>query len=568
MQAMQLGPYSIGQRLGRGGMGAVYEAVDSLGGETVAVKVLATHLADDAGLRRRFESEIETLKKLRHPGIVGLLAFGEQDGQPYFAMEIVRGQSIDKLLRDGRRFTWQETIAAALAVTRALKVAHDHGVIHRDLKPANLLLPEGAPTSDVKLADFGIAKLFGGVAHTALGNIVGTAEYMAPEQSAGKAIDARADLYALGLVMHAMLTGKPPFRASNVAEVMRMQQVMPPPRLAPVVADLPPAMDDLIQRLLAKNPADRPASALAVGRLLAGISVAATAPAPVASAATQVDGPVDEPPTHAARAQAATAAMPNAAARQPEGVDLFAPTRELTPQGGWGNATARVATDIASAATQADGESRTRHTTLAEVERAAAAAAAREARHQRRMTLLWAAAILFLLSAGTYVLLRPLTRDELLSRIQARLDAAADRQDALREIEPLIGQFLARHADSPKAQEMRGLKREIDIDRLRIRADRRETKGVAPGLRIERDYRRAMEQRTADPAGCLAALREILALPDPLAATPVTEAADTDELVRDVALWRELVARQIKSLTPLHDADLRLDRDDTSRNSP
>ena len=146
MNPTQLGPYEIRSRLGRGGMGAVYEAVDTTSGESVAVKVLASHLADDPGLRSRFDAEIETLKNLRHPGIVRLLAFGEQDDQPFFAMELVRGKSLEQLLRSGRRFTWRETVAIALEVTRALKVAHDHGIVHRDLKPANLLVAD--PPSD------------------------------------------------------------------------------------------------------------------------------------------------------------------------------------------------------------------------------------------------------------------------------------------------------------------------------------------------------------------------------------------------------------------------------------
>jgi len=149
MQPTQLGPYSIGTRLGRGGMGAVYEATDTTTGATVAVKVLAAHLVDDPGLRSRFRAEIDTLKALRHPSIVQLLAYGEQDDQPYFAMELVRGQSLEQILRSGRTFSWRETVATGLAVAQALKVAHDHGVVHRDLKPANLLI---STDGTVKLA--------------------------------------------------------------------------------------------------------------------------------------------------------------------------------------------------------------------------------------------------------------------------------------------------------------------------------------------------------------------------------------------------------------------------------
>ena len=302
MNPTQLGPYEIKSRLGRGGMGAVYEAIDTTSGDTVAVKVLASHLADDPGLRSRFEAEIETLKNLRHPGIVRLLAFGEQDDQPFFAMELVRGKSLEQILRSGRRFTWQETVAVAVEVTRALKVAHDHGIVHRDLKPANLLVadpvsgltePEAGTDSQsnaakvtVKLADFGIAKLFGGVAHTAIGHVVGTAEYMAPEQATGRPIDHRADLYALGLVMFAMLTGSPPFRGTQLTEVIDKQRRVIPPRVASLVPDVPAELDELLARLLSKDPAQRPASALALGRLLSAIeTVHMTAPGASAAAA-------------------------------------------------------------------------------------------------------------------------------------------------------------------------------------------------------------------------------------------------------------------------------------------
>ncbi|MFM8434800.1 MAG: serine/threonine-protein kinase, partial [Planctomycetia bacterium] len=266
----------------------MYEATDGVG-ERVAVKVLASHLADDPGLRRRFDGEIATLKALRHPGIVQLLAFGEQDDQPYFAMQLVPGQSLEQMLRSGRRFTWEETVSVALAVTRALKAAHDHGVVHRDLKPANLLVADADAAGDlgsrVKLADFGIAKLFGGAAHTAHGNVVGTAEYMAPEQASGGPVDHRVDLYALGLVMFAMLAGRPPFTGSQAIEVLRRQQHEPAPRISSVVPGVPADLDELIDRMLAKDPAVRPANALALGRLLTAIATV-NAPAPAAAAPT------------------------------------------------------------------------------------------------------------------------------------------------------------------------------------------------------------------------------------------------------------------------------------------
>ena len=376
MNPTQLGPYEIRSRLGRGGMGAVYEAVDTTSGDTVAVKVLASHLADDPGVRSRFDAEIDVLKNLRHPGIVRLLAFGEQDDQPFFAMELVRGKSLEQLLRSGRRFTWRETVAVASEITRALKVAHDHGVVHRDLKPANLLVAEPTPGADeplsgmvdtpgtgtaggraeritVKLADFGIAKLFGGVSHTALGHVVGTAEYMAPEQATGRPADHRVDLYALGLVMYAMMTGSPPFRGTQLTEVIDKQRRAIPPRVATLVPDVPAELDELIARLLSKEPAQRPANALALGRLLAAIETVHPLAQSTAKAADQphrasgaqpspVRGAAEGPTAHE-RSNKAT--RPVDAVGQPgtdippgkpparrdilNGIDLLAPTQDL-----------------------------------------------------------------------------------------------------------------------------------------------------------------------------------------------------------------------------------------------
>ena len=365
MNPTQLGPYTIQSRLGRGGMGAVYEAVDSTSGDLVAVKVLASHLADDEGVRSRFEAEIDALKNLRHPGIVRLLAFGEQDEQPFFAMELVRGKSLEQLLRGGRRFSWRETVAVAIEISRALKAAHDQGIVHRDLKPANLLVADDLPITGesaagsaekvtVKLADFGIAKLFGGVGHTALGHVVGTAEYMAPEQAAGRPVDHRVDLYALGLVMYAMLTGSPPFRGTQLTEVIDKQRRAIPPRVATVVPDIPGELDELIARLLAKDPAQRPASALALARLLSAIETLYPLPQsdgddPASAANSDGEGPL-HPTAHdrsnrptrpigpgaaGMAAKEPRRALPPAPPADPPACDLLAPTQPLpVPVGG------------------------------------------------------------------------------------------------------------------------------------------------------------------------------------------------------------------------------------------
>jgi len=345
MEPQQLGPYVLSKRLGRGGMGAVYEAEHQDTGEFVAVKVLASHLADDLGLKERFEAEIQTLKPLRCPGIVQLIAYGEDEGQPYFAMELVHGQSLERLIRGGRTFSAAEVIAFSIEIARSLKVAHDHGIIHRDLKPANLLIPDDTNQTDVrvKLADFGIAKLFGAASQTAHGSIVGTAEFMAPEQAAGKPLDARADLYTLGLVMFTMIAGKPPFRGSQLTEIITKQLRESAPRVSSFHRDIPKELDTLIDELLAKDPARRPASALAVGRRLTSIQDALSAREQLEQDNSDngppsliIRGEADPAaPTNHDRSSSLTEATPkdDAPKATASSVDLLAETKEGTRQG-------------------------------------------------------------------------------------------------------------------------------------------------------------------------------------------------------------------------------------------
>ncbi len=210
----QLGPYRIERLLGRGGMGTVYAGVHLETGQRAAIKSLSVAVADDSNLRERFLTEIETLKKLKHPNIVQLYGDGEQDGHLFYVMELVEGQTLQEELQTGHRFDWQEVTTITIEVCQALKHAHDRGVIHRDLKPGNLLR-----TTDghIKLSDFGIAKLFGATHLTVAGSVVGTADYMAPEQAEGKPITARTDLYSLGALMFTLLARRPPFHGSLAA---------------------------------------------------------------------------------------------------------------------------------------------------------------------------------------------------------------------------------------------------------------------------------------------------------------------------------------------------------------
>ena len=277
MQFQRLGPYRIGKKLGQGGMGAVYEAVDATSGEAAAVKVLTPALASEEGFRSRFEAEIESLKKLRHPNIVRLYGYGEQDGVLFYGMELVRGTSLEEELRAGRRFEWREVTQLTVKLCRALKHAHDAGVIHRDIKPANLMLTEDG---DVKLSDFGIARLYGNVRMTNDGGLLGTAEYMSPEQAEGRRVTDRCDQYSLGGVMYALLAGRPPFRAASLVEMLQLQRFSEPDPVRRYAPNTPAELEGIISQLLAKDPDARFVNCTLLGRALEamehGLTLAAT----------------------------------------------------------------------------------------------------------------------------------------------------------------------------------------------------------------------------------------------------------------------------------------------------
>jgi eukaryotic-like serine/threonine-protein kinase len=260
-----LGPYQIVGRLGRGGMGIVYEGVHRETGDTAAVKLLSAALAQEEGFRVRFEAEIETLRKLNHPNIVRLFGFGEQDGHLYYSMELVDGNSLEEELRRGRRFDWREAARIGIETCRALRHAHDRGIIHRDIKPGNLLLGNDGR---IKLSDFGIAKLYGNSRLTSAGNVVGTAEYMPPEQAEGLPVDARSDLYSLGTLLYALLARRPVFRGKSLPEVLHKQRFEQPDPLRKYAPDAPVELERILAQLLEKNPQLRIPNADLLGRRL------------------------------------------------------------------------------------------------------------------------------------------------------------------------------------------------------------------------------------------------------------------------------------------------------------
>lgn len=271
MTLKQLGPYQISKLLGQGGMGAVYSAIDQNTGEKVAVKAIPSAKSQQEVFQKRFGSEITALKKLRHANIVKILGYGSSQGYLFMAMELVDGPSLYDYFRKKRYLPWAEVIGYMLDVCKGLKHAHDRGFIHRDLKLGNLLLDS---SGQVKIADFGIAR-YQGVRHdelreniTAPGGVVGTYDYMAPEQLRGEAVTVRSDLYSLGVVMYVLLAGRTPFTFKNVNEAIDMIKTTEITPIGNLVPDLPPRLEKVVMRLLEKDPANRYASADTVYRRL------------------------------------------------------------------------------------------------------------------------------------------------------------------------------------------------------------------------------------------------------------------------------------------------------------
>ena len=265
----RLGPYEITALIGAGGMGEVYRATDTRLDRTVAIKVLPEHLASDPQRRERFEREARAVSSLNHPHICTLHDIGEQDGVHYLVMEMVEGETLQQRLEKGR-LPLDQALEYAIQIADALDKAHRQGVVHRDLKPGNIMITKSA---GVKLLDFGLAKLKGDVAGvsplsqmptqdpsaplTAEGTIIGTLQYMAPEQLEGKEADARTDIFAFGAVVHEMVTGRKAFEGASPASLIAAILEHEPRPMAELQSVTPPALDRLVKRFLAKDPENR-----------------------------------------------------------------------------------------------------------------------------------------------------------------------------------------------------------------------------------------------------------------------------------------------------------------------
>ena len=283
------GPYEISDQLGAGGMGVVYRARDSRLQRDVAIKVLPAHALADENARARFRREALALAKLSHPNIATLFDLGEQDDASYLVMECVAGETLASMVERGP-LPIRDVLALGIEIAGALDEAHGQGIVHRDLKPANVMV---TPKGHAKVLDFGLAKLVapsvtgGSLSHSDTIGVVGTLFYMSPEQANSETIDARTDLWSLGVLLYEALTGSPPFRASSTLAILHAIAERSPASIAVLRPEVPKALESVVMRALAKQPADRYQSAADMQRDLSSVLAGLGAPAVNSRAASR-----------------------------------------------------------------------------------------------------------------------------------------------------------------------------------------------------------------------------------------------------------------------------------------
>ncbi len=265
-----LAHYRVLQLIGQGGMGFVFEAIDSQLNRSVALKVLSPELARVSDFRQRFLREARAAAATSGDQVVSIYQVGEERGVPYFAMELLAGESLEARLAREPRLTLAEVLRIGREIATGLAGPHSRGLIHRDVKPGNVWLQ--APSGRVKLLDFGLAyQADSGDNLTRTGVILGTPAYMAPEQADGVHVDARADLFSLGCILYHMAAGRPPFTGSTTISILKAVALHDPPPPSQSGAEMTPAFDAILKRLLAKSPDDRPGSAAEVADALRGM---------------------------------------------------------------------------------------------------------------------------------------------------------------------------------------------------------------------------------------------------------------------------------------------------------
>jgi tRNA A-37 threonylcarbamoyl transferase component Bud32 len=267
--------YRVEQFIGQGGMASVYRGTDRVLGRKVAIKVLAEQLARDPSFVRRFRREAQAAAGLNHPGIVSVFDTGSDDGIHYIVMELLEGRTLEQITRAEGRLSPERAVEVAGGVCAGLSAAHDRGLVHRDVKPANVMI---CPDGSVKVMDFGIARAITSNTLTQTAVTLGTATYLSPEQAQGDPVDLRSDIYSLGVVLYELLTGQPPFTADSAVAVAYKHVREQPPAPSTLNPDVGPALEGVVLRAMAKDPAHRYQSAGDLGRDLERTRLGSTEP--------------------------------------------------------------------------------------------------------------------------------------------------------------------------------------------------------------------------------------------------------------------------------------------------